>query len=536
MEQTTLPIEEDKKREFLVVKLKKIKSEVISLMKGFDSKVETLSGERFVIKKTILSYELQVKILENGVLLHENLEKENLKLQNDLKEMELEHTSTLHLFKKIQSEHRHFQEKTIKMLDEEKAIEKSFRKDIQLASPIPIDQETVEVLLELYKCRQGFDGKIELPKINNSRIKSERQIKRRSNLSRVSGRGTSSWTEVNHKHFRAGRSISSRGSVDTHQNGLIKSMQLALEEAKAYSSELKESERDPFWQYYKKYHEESSNEIPPLNRNEIPEGFEICDQVWSELEFLRREKILHELKIQQEMDRTKDLKLIQDKIAAKEFKITVDIKYTRSRIEATKNMEKRLLCNPDILLYIKQGQDEVNNDFILADYTSSIIVPQKSIECINKRIREVGSAKMKILLKTKKFRKKINSMKWQSECLTMTENHVNEQYVDWQLLRLSKQLKMVISGTKGESDAEKKARLARQSLKRGEAHEKKVLKLKKENKCYKRSIEEKKKENEKLAMQLKSLIEEVKSREDKYREDEKVRSSTFYNNFGLWMK
>ena len=72
---------------------------------------------------------------------------------------------------------------------------------------------------------------------------------------------------------------------------------------------------------------------------------------------------------------------------------------------------------------------------------------------------------------------------------------MNEQYIDWQFLRVTNQLKKVISGSQLESDREK---LLNQSfsLKSEEKcmmHEKKIAQMEKDIKAIKRGIIEKKK-------------------------------------------
>ena len=120
-------------------------------------------------------------------------------------------------------------------------------------------------------------------------------------------------------------------------------------------------------------------------------------------------------------------------------------------------------------------------------------MPLHLIEDTNDSIGEAGKQKIRILTKTKIFRKKINFMKWECEYLGLKEDDVNEQYIDWQFLRVTNQLKMVISGSQLESDREKTVKSKLQLEKRREVHEKKIAQMEKDIKAIKRGIIEKKK-------------------------------------------
>jgi len=51
-----------------------------------------------------------------------------------------------------------YREETEKIQGEERAMERNFRKDLQEASAAPIDQDTLKILLQLYKVRMRQRG------------------------------------------------------------------------------------------------------------------------------------------------------------------------------------------------------------------------------------------------------------------------------------------------------------------------------------------------------------------------------------------
>ena len=133
--------------------------------------------------------------------------------------------------------------------------------------------------------------------------------------------------------------------------------------------------------------------------------------------------------------------------------------------------EKKNVLNPNILVRVKQGQDEIEKETVATDYSDAILMPLHLIEDTNDSIGEAGKQKIRILTKTKIFRKKINFMKWECEYLGLKEDDMNEQYIDWQFLRVTNQLKKVISGSQLESDPEKTVKSKLQLEKRREVHD-----------------------------------------------------------------
>ena len=60
------------------------------------------------------------------------------------------------LAQKIASFRQHYEtyrEETEKLQNEDRALERNFRKDLQESSATPVDQDTLKILLQLYKVR-----------------------------------------------------------------------------------------------------------------------------------------------------------------------------------------------------------------------------------------------------------------------------------------------------------------------------------------------------------------------------------------------
>jgi ribosomal protein S1 len=108
-------------------------------------------------------------------------------------------------------------------------------------------------------------------------------------------------------------------------------------------------------------------------------------------------------------------------------------------------------------------------------------------------------------------------MTWEHEYLEHKAKDMDEHYTDLQLLRVSKNLKMVISGAKGEGDKIKNERSELRISKIGESHAAKMLKFDKANKKILMAIKDRLSENAKLDEQLKELDSNVGIRETIYK-------------------
>jgi hypothetical protein len=62
---------------------------------------------------------------------------------------------------------------------------------------------------------------------------------------------------------------------------------------------------------------------------------------------------------------------------------------------------------------LRQGQDEVDKDAVVTNYSDALLLPIEVISKYNTRIKELGREKIAVLTKIKQFRRKINLIDWQ---------------------------------------------------------------------------------------------------------------------------
>ena len=498
----------EKERKTLEIELKKIRADINDSMNKFDDNLASLSHQRFTVKKIMLICELQIVYLEKEIFENEDALNESNSLSNELMNMKTHEEHQQSLLDKFQTEYNRLRDLLHKITDEDTNMDKSFKESIQQASSTLLDQETLKVLFQLYRNREKIDTK----KLRSTRKSRGREVTKRSNLSRTSGREGSSWIASNSGLDVARSSINTIETNIDDPNSVIGSIKSAFVEAQQSINIPLSSENDPFKQLEEKSQPEEHFEIAPLRRNQLPEGFDVCDQIWSELQFLRTEKIKKEYEAKQAIDAVQSVKKIIDKAIMHKDNLISSMNTIKSLKSERERREMVCLKDPEFLVRIKQGQDEVENQDIFTDYSDVIAIPLKVIESTNESIRTVGNDKMKMLSKITKFRSKINHIKWQSDFLDLKEKDVNEQYTDWQLLRVSKHLKMVISGSQEESQHEKAARAKLQLDKREEVHMKKLSKLKREIKALHKNIRNKQQENQHLSLQFDNLTSEVENR------------------------
>lgn len=115
----------------------------------------------------------------------------------------------------------------------------------------------------------------------------------------------------------------------------------------------------------------------------------------------------------------------------------------RDRIEQARELAGG---NLELLVRVKQGQDEMESDTVVTDYSNALLIPRSHVETTNSEIVGLGGERVAILTKTKDFKKLINFQKWEQEYLTMQAANAEEHYTDLHMLRVTKELQTLIKG------------------------------------------------------------------------------------------
>mmetsp|Transcript_21577 Transcript_21577/g.67667 ORF Transcript_21577/g.67667 Transcript_21577/m.67667 type:complete len:1591 (+) Transcript_21577:89-4861(+) len=121
--------------------------------------------------------------------------------------------------------------------------------------------------------------------------------------------------------------------------------------------------------------------------------------------------------------------------------VQADCSRTRARRSLQRNAR-----NAEFLLQLQQGQDEIDQETVVTDYTDAVLIPTTVVMKENDTIKRLGAEQIKVLIRIKEFRKCINFMEWESVVMKEQVQYLNECYVDLQLLHVTRDLQSVVRG------------------------------------------------------------------------------------------
>ena len=179
----------EKQRKALELELKKLRSEVIELIKTFDEKVLRTEGLRNRIQFSISTQELYIARLGLSIMRKEDCLADLNKVDEKFAGLFVQRDS---LAASCVNFHKNLELSAAELaaaVEADKAVERNFRKEIQEASGAPLDQDSVKVLLGLFKKRGGAGTNMGSQATSNSGTgtnQRSRQSIRRNSLDRKS--------------------------------------------------------------------------------------------------------------------------------------------------------------------------------------------------------------------------------------------------------------------------------------------------------------------------------------------------------------
>lgn len=297
-------------------------------------------------------------------------------------------------------------------------------------------------------------------------------------------------------------------------------MQVAMQEA-VMESERTSSQMDPF-----KGIDEKAQKAKDKERGDVavlldmetdcPEGFMLDDEnVWRRLQELRLKKIKGEKEIKRMTVHFNELKRQADVLETADNNSAQKIKLLELELEAVKKRREFESRNLEALIRMKQGQDEVEQEAVVTEYSDAVLVRRTAVEEKNAGIEKLGKDKVNTLGKIKNFRKNINFMIWDHKYLESVASDLEDHYTDLQLLRVTKSLQTFIKG--GDTADQQKVDLEKAEAQleyTRKAHAAKVSKMKATNHKLMRQVKEKQEENARLKDQMNELRANVDVREN----------------------
>lgn len=189
--------------------------------------------------------------------------------------------------------------------------------------------------------------------------------------------------------------------------------------------------------------------------------------------------------------------------------------YDRLQLELTehRHLMDRELFDIEILFKLKQGQVEVQQAAVVTDYSDAVVIDKEVVESRNRRILQLGQEKVGTLGTTKEFRKKLNLIHWEHKMLEMQTLDLEERTKDVHMLRVTKNLQILLKGgEEGKNKAD--ADLLERKIQHLEATtQQKEASLKKQYAMSSHATKLRKMENNMLEKKLRELQQNVIQRE-----------------------
>ena len=514
-------------RAALDIELKKTRSEIVDVARMFDKKLVGLTETRRNTQNLIAMHELYVIQLEKALITKESYSFVASEAKLQLVDLNKKRCRLSSLVNKIQAEMNVVQNDCNIIIEEDKAIERGFRRNIQQYSKEPLDQDMVKMLLQVFKRRRLDENipsgastvKVRNSK-NSSRLSKER-VARRSSYSRYNVREGSSWMELKQRSIVSFRKSSGGSSFDKRTSAALSAV-VTEAQLLANASEGRALVNDPFAEDGQLY----TNEVAPMSQvvqlHHIPEGFRVSKDIWDGLQLLRNAKIEQEARIEETTEKVLHIKRHYDAAKQQLDSCSEQISQLNMKLKEILEKAKTEFSQADVLVQLKQGQEEIKNEVVPENPEDAVLMPLKLIEDANMMIRSLSEQKIKFLKKTKAFRRKIHFMHWNQEYLEFLSTDAKESYIDFQFLRIDSTLKKVLAGDEEESDEAKTARAEAQQEKRRKNHNETVAKLEREILELQKCTDARNAENDRLKEHLQHLQANVRTQQGETLEEVKV--------------
>ena len=514
--------ERAKYKKSLELEMKKLKMEVHEAQKIFDDKFTNMARLKILTQREILAQELYIgrlalSMVKRGQAWAMLKETEASIEGNRARRSELNEKIDL-LSNAVDDARNHLQT----LQDDEKVLDRGFKRDLQTLCNTVFDQDTLKLFSQLYRMRKYADAGLSTHADDESEMAS--RIDPHSSRGNTKRRTSFKRSQGNSKGISKGPNLRrSRGNSMSNKPDALGPMQAAAKAMQEGASEQKLlfNPRDVFYSLMVSQDKEkkiANSQMPilhPLNIDlDCPEGFNVDPFVWSKLQELRLGRISKEIEVRNQLKVYNDIKKKLESLSADADEIVAEAISLRSQRDSILERLVELDRDLDVVVAVKQGQDEVDSQGVVTDYGDAKLIPTSVIRKFNSRITELGKEKIGVLVKIKQFRRKMNLVDWESQHLQMVAWHMEEYYSDTQLFRVTRDLQRVIKD--GSDVDQSKGRqdniVLRKDFLKKDA-EAKIAKLAKMIETLKSQIADRERENVKLQDKIGTLKGDVAVRE-----------------------
>jgi hypothetical protein len=517
--------EKAKYRKSLEMELKKLKTEIVDICKGFDEKMVQMSKLRMLVQRELLAEELYMANLSFSMVKREHLVISMKRLEQKVEEARAARNANIARINSISAKLEDGKNLLLAYQEDERSLDRTFRRDLQTMCSVDLDQDTLKVLYQLYKIRH-------YPKKNSGLGDDDdgadadgtaKHASASTAASKNTSRGYLKSSMVASKDRVHNRSQALSGDKSVQQGGGMGTLQeaaLALQHPKEVSPSM--TNRNPFYkdimaEQKSKLEVESNYPLmTPLNMDrDCPDGFNVDQFVWKklqELRFVRIEREIESKKLSHDLQQLRGKLHKLNNIDAQAVAQMEELQLEHSRIT---NEIARLDNDLSLVVSLRQGQDEVISDSVATDYSSAKLIPTTVIKSYNGRINELGRDKIGVLNKTKRFRRKMNLIAWEAVHKEKEARHYEELFTDTQLLKVTRDLQRVVR--EGSNAEQLKARLDKIANRKHyltTEFEKKIKLAKASNDELEQILKERDSKNASLEHQISRLASDVDTRAD----------------------
>lgn len=469
--------EQAKYRKSLEQEVKRLRAENSDAMKQFDDKVGWLTRLKMLTQRELFAVELYICRLSLSMSKTEQAKRKIRRIEEDIEDNRHQRAKLrekLDIFSvQVNQMHSHM----VQLQEECNAMDKGFKRDIQTLCNTTFDQDALKQLTWLYRRRDyredlsrledgeddggddpnGGDDFLDVSggrsKKQSSRMGSKRGGQSMKASIRASKARKSARNSGAQSHASGAKSQRGSGGHMGHMQAALVAMKDDESNAHKHDDSHAFNEHDPFYVVLmqklrlKRIQEAQIPLLTTLSMElDCPENLNVDQFAWSKLQDLRTARIQKEIELKNVTRNYGEMKAKLDDMTAQDTALVSEITTLRtSRDETTRSLDG-LNNDIEILVTLKQGQDEVDKDAVVTDYSDALLVPVNVVNRYNARILELGKEKISVLSKIKHFRRKINLVDWEATHMQLEAHHLEEYYTDLQLFRVTREMQQVIRG------------------------------------------------------------------------------------------
>jgi hypothetical protein len=451
-----------------------IVDEVKKLYSEFDDKLKHLAEERIFTEREILSHEMYMSRLAMSMASHDQLRRELADAEKSIENANA-------VYKKKQQVVTDFKldvemaASNLKQKEAElAALKKSFNADLKNKSNREasnnFDPDTFKELKKWFDNKRGhadydgYDGNdmtasemttfgFSTERKSSSMSRSARSSKLKSKRNKTSRQNRSKNAGGKSRMGASRQGVSARASQGP-TGSRMGVYQQAAQDLKDQQDEVPSAIlRDPFHDIVVKLEKDAlrdednkpSLEDIDIDKAVIPGllGAEIRT-VWEAMNNLRKaywEKDI-EATAARAVHKALDVKLTElsvDESIASQSRRTL-ISQREGILSSIASLNQNLQC----LVALRQGQDEVDRDVVVTDYSDAILIPALVVNRYNSRIKELGQDKVSVLNDIRRRRRKINILTWEARHKEMEVRDQEAYYWEVHGFKVTRDMQQVI--------------------------------------------------------------------------------------------